>query len=298
MRKIIRVIREGLTGVKRHSAMSFSSASAVTMTLLIIGAFLLVNTNIQKIATGIESTVEIHAKIEQSVEETSIGAIQRKIEAIEGVKAVTYSSKDQELEYFMESYGEQGELFEMYVGENNPMRNAFLVETINGEYIEQVAEQISHLDGIEGVNYGGVGTLTLINSLESFRNTGSIVVIALGFLALLLIVNTINTTIESRENEIFIMRTVGASNGFIRWPFIIEGITIGFLGSIIPILVCGLGYLIIYRKLNGVLFTEMFSLTDPSEFLGTLVLTLLAMGIGVGGLGSFIAVSKKLWWKR
>ncbi len=298
MNRILRVLKEGFLGVKRHSQMSFSSASAVTMTLLIIGAFIILNTNIQHIAASVEQTVEIHAKIEQNVSDVEISALKLQIEHITGVKEVVFSSKDQELSYFIDSYGEQGDLFKMYIGENNPMRNAFLVETNSGEYIEKVASEIETLDGIEKVNYGGVGTLTLLDSLDSFRNAGYIVVAALGLLAVLLIVNTIDTTIEARKDEIFIMRTVGASNGFIRWPFVIEGIVIGFLGSILPVLILSLGYLFLYKRLNGVLFTEMLSLTPPNQFLSSLVLILFGTGIFVGVLGSFIAVSKKLWWKR
>ncbi len=298
MNKILRVFKEGWQGVKRHGAMSFASASAVTMTLLIIGAFFILNANIQKISSGIENSVEIHAKIENSLSEEEITALKTRIEALEGVKEVTFSSKDQELEYFIQSYGEQGELFRMYVGENNPMRNAFLIETDSGEYIQKVAEEVEKMSGIEKVNYGGAGTLTLLQSLHSFRTSGYVVVAGLGILAVLLIVNTIGATIEARADEIFIMRTVGASNGFIRWPFIIEGILIGFFGAVLPVLVLSVFYIYVYRHLGGYLFTEMFEMAVPGSFLGSLAALLFGAGITVGALGSFIAVSRKLWWKR
>lgn len=298
MNRFFRVFREGFLGVKRHGAMSFSSASAVTMTLLIIGAFVLLNANLQHIVTNVEGNVQIHAKVETSVTDSGIQDLQKKIEAIPGVREVVFSSKEQELESFIASYGEQGDLFRMYVGENNPLRNAFLIETNTGDDIEPVAAQIRSLDGIENVNYGGEGTITLVNSMEKIRRISYIVVGALSVIAVLLISNTINTTINARKDEIFIMRTVGASNGFIRWPFIIEGIIIGILGSIIPIgVLCG-GYYYLYQLLGGNLFSSLFSLIDPKDIILYLGLGLLGAGVLVGSVGSFISVSKKLWWKR
>ena len=298
MNRIFRVFREGFLGVKRHGAMSFSSASAVTMTLLIIGAFVLLNANLQHIVTNVEGNVQIHAKIKTSVTDSGIQDLQKKIEAIPGVREVVFSSKEQELETFIASYGEQGDLFRMYVGENNPLRNAFLIETDTGDDIEPVASQVRALDGIENVNYGGEGTITLVNSMEKIRRISYIVVAALSVIAVLLISNTINTTINARKDEIFIMRTVGASNGFIRWPFIIEGVIIGILGSIIPIAVlCG-GYYYLYQLLGGNIFSTLFSLIDPKDIILYLGLGLLGAGVLVGSIGSFISVSKKLWWKR
>ena len=103
MNRIFRVFREGFLGVKRHGAMSFSSASAVTMTLLIIGAFVLLNANLQHIVTNVEGNVQIHAKIETSVTDSGIQDLQKKIEAIPGVREVVFSSKEQELETFIAS---------------------------------------------------------------------------------------------------------------------------------------------------------------------------------------------------
>ncbi len=298
MNRIFRVFREGFLGVKRHGAMSFSSASAVTMTLLIIGAFVILNFNLQHIVENVEGNVQIHAKIESNVDSAGITQLQKQIEAIPGVRDVQFSSKDQELESFIASYGDQGELFRMYVGEKNPLRNAFLIETDTGDDIEPVAAKLRALQGIENVNYGGEGTITLVNSMEKIKRISFLVVAALSVIAVLLISNTINTTINARKEEIFIMRTVGASNGFIRWPFIIEGIIIGILGSILPIgILCG-GYYYLYNLLGGNLFSTLFSLIPPMNFIVYLGGGLLAAGVLVGAIGSFISVSKKLWWKR
>lgn len=296
--KILRAFKEGFQGVKRHRSMSFSSASAVTMTLLIVSVFIILSMNVQQIVTSVEGSVQIHVKIDIGTTTDEIAIIQKEIEAIEGVKTVTFSSKDSELEAFIEAYGEQGDLFKMYVGDKNPLRDAFLIETVNGEYIESVAAQISQIANIEKVNYGGVNTLVLLDSMESIRTGSYIVMGVLALLAILLIANTIDTTINARWEEIFIMRTVGASNGFIRWPYIIEGMVIGILGSLIPIIASVVGYIYLYKLLNGYLFTHLFALVPIYPFTLKLALILLVTGVVVGMIGSFISVTRKLWWRR
>jgi len=296
--KILRAFKEGFQGVGRHRAMSFSSASAVTMTLLIVSVFLILSMNVQQIVNSVEGSVQIHVKIDIGTTSDEIAVMQQEIEAIDGVKTVTFSSKDSELESFIEAYGDQGELFKMYVGDKNPLRDAFLIETVNGDDIESVANQISQIANIEKVNYGGVNTLVLLDSMDSIKTGSYIVMGVLALLAVLLIANTIDTTINARWEEIFIMRTVGASNGFIRWPYIIEGMVIGVLGSLIPIIVSVGGYVYLYKLLGGFLFTHLFTLVPIYPFTLQLALILLVTGVAVGMLGSFISVTRKLRWRR
>ncbi|MEA5026767.1 MAG: permease-like cell division protein FtsX [Erysipelotrichaceae bacterium] len=296
--KIIRVFKEGFQGVGRHRAMSFSSASAVTMTLMIVSVFMILSVNIRQIVDSVEDSVQIHAKINLGTSTEDIDALKAKIEALDGVKSVTFSDKDAELQAFIEAYGEQGELFKMYVGEKNPLRDAFLIETDTGGDIEKVADEVGAMENIEKVNYGGTGTLVLVDSMESIKTGSYVVMGALALLAVLLIANTIDTTINARWEEIFIMRTVGASNGFIRWPYIIEGMVIGLLGSMIPIIISVGGYLYVYQLLGGYLFTHLFSLVPSFPFVLVLSAVLLGSGIAVGMLGSFISVTRKLWWRR
>ncbi|MDD2591338.1 MAG: permease-like cell division protein FtsX [Erysipelotrichaceae bacterium] len=296
--KIARILREGIYGVIRHRAMSLSSSSAVTMTLMIVSVFLILSVNIRLIVDTIESSVQIHAKIEVGTNFEQIRSVREEIENLPGVKSVTFSDKDSELNAFIEAYGDQGDLFKMYVGDKNPLRDAFLIETTSGESIENVATIVAKIDHIEKVNYGGTGTLLLMDSMESIKTGTLIVMGALGLLAILLITNTIDTTINARSDELFIMRTVGASNGFIRWPFIIEGMIIGMIGSLIPIILTVIGYIYLYNMLDGYLFTRIFALVPIVPFVPLLAAILLLLGVVVGMLGSFISVTRKLWWTR
>ncbi len=294
MNRIIRPFKEGFIGLVRHMAMSISSIMAVMVTLFLVSLFLLLTVNLQQITTSVQSKVQIHVQILNEVSLDQIGELKREILEISGVVQVDFSDKDKELDRFIASYGEEGKIFEMYRGEKIPLRNAFIIDVSEGELIDQVSTKIRLLDGIESVNYGGLNALKLIEILNSIRDSGLILVSVLGLLAIFLITNTIKMSIHSRMSEIQIMRTIGATNGFIRSPFLIEGILIGILGSILPIIITIFGYQYIYQSLNGVLLSSIFILRPVFPFVFELSYLIALLGISVGLLGSFISVSRYL----
>jgi cell division transport system permease protein len=294
MNRIIRPIKEGFIGLIRHLAMSVSSIMAVIVTLLFVSLFLILTVNLQQITDSVQAKVQIHVQIENEVDLTGIAELKRTILELPGVVAVDYSNKDEELNHFIESYGEEGKIFEMYRGDKNPLRNAFIIEVSEGNLIDQVSTKIEGMVGIESVNYGGLNALKLIEILNSVRDSGLILVLVLGILAIFLITNTIKMSIHSRMYEIQIMRTIGATNGFIRAPFMVEGVLIGFIGSLIPIGISAFGYNYLYQSLNGVLLTNIFVLRPVFPFVLQLSYLLALLGISVGLVGSFISVSRYL----
>jgi cell division transport system permease protein len=294
MNRIIRPFKEGFIGIIRHLAMSVSSIMAVMVTLFLVSLFLILTVNLQQITDSVQSKVQIHVQILNEVDLVAIGELKREILSISGVVEVDYSNKDDELNHFIESYGEEGKIFEMYRGEKNPLRNAFIIEVSEGNLIDQVSLKVKALDGIESVNYGGLNALKLIEILNSVTDTGLILVLVLGLLAIFLITNTIKMSIHSRMQEIQIMRTIGATNSFIRTPFLIEGILIGFIGSIIPIGLTIFGYKYIFETMNGVLLSDIFVLRPVFPFVFYLSYLLVLLGVSVGLLGSFISVSRYL----
>jgi cell division transport system permease protein len=221
------------------------------------------------------------------------------IKAIPGIDTVTFSSKDEEFQYYIDSFTDEHEkeIFESY-REDNPMHNAYYVKVSDGNNLEAVTSQIAQIEGVFDTNYGGNSSVMLVDALNSVRAGGLVIVIALSLLAIFLIQNTIKVTILARANEIAIMRSVGAKNGFIRAPFVVEGMIIGALGAIIPIFVTIFGYIYLYSKLNGVLISSMFVLISPHPFVLEVSLLLLGVGMLVGLIGSFLSVTKYLRWKR
>ena len=230
------MIKEGFLGVFRHFALAFSSMSSMAVTLVLMSIFMILNQNINQITHQIEQNVSLYVQIMDEVHEDDIEPLQKEISAISGISEVTFSSKHDELEFFIENRGEEGEeLFGGIRGDDNPFLNTFIINLRTGSDIKKVAEQISENEEIYSVSYGGEATQTLLDVMENIRNVGFIFVVVLGGVAVFLIANTIGATINSRNEEISIMRTVGATNWYIRWPFVIEGIVIGIIGSLIPI---------------------------------------------------------------
>lgn len=301
MSRIARHIQDGFTGVFRHFALSFSSISSVTVTLVLMSIFLFLNVNLESITKNVEDSVQIHVQIDRSfVEEDNLKELEEKLNKINHVNQVEFSSREDELEYFIElDQSEESELlYGPYRGDNNPFMDAFLITIDDGEYIREVTASIKEIEGVFHASSGGDGTQKLMSTLEQVRNAGFVTVIALGIVAVFLIANTVRVTIQSRENEISIMRTVGASNWYIRWPFIIEGMIIGLLGSIIPVLLSIFAYKYILTGTGGIIWSSMFRLVpaDPLVYQISAILTLI--GMTVGALGSLFTVGRLLRWTR
>lgn len=295
---ITRHVKEGFIGVLRHSAMSVSAATAVMITLVLMSLFLLLTLNLSQITKNVEESVQIHVKIVEGTTMETIDAMKAEIALIPGVKLVTFSDKNAELDRFIAAFGEDGKIFEMYRGEDNPLRDAYLVDVVKNAPLDIIAAKIKLLDAIEGVNYGGDNTLRLVSLMESIQNGGLILVSILWLLAIFLISNTIKITIYSRSEEIHIMRTLGATNHFIRFPFLIEGILIGLMGSILPILLTIFGYQYLYNALGGVLVSNLFILRPIYPMVFQVSGILAGLAVLVGLTGSFISVTRHLRWNR
>lgn len=292
-RRLSRHIRDGFVGVIRHFGMAVSSASAITITLLLVGVFTALALNVANLTKEIESNISLVALIDYDVtDKTTINTMKKQIESINGVEKVIYRTKDEEFDFYNEQYPEMIEFSELY-REDNPFHDTFIVYMNENSTLDIVKTNVSRINGISSVEDGGSNTYTLISILESVRTAGLGLILALIALAVYLIYNTIKITIGSRKDEISIMRNVGAKNSYIRAPFLIEGIIIGILGSIIPIAAVIYGYYYLYTMTNGVL-AGVLTLIGLYPFCLYLGLFLLGIGIVVGFIGSYISVCKYL----
>lgn len=277
----------------RNGVMSMSSIFAVSITLLLIGIIGLVAVNVEEMTYSIENSLTIYAQVERNLNDKQAQQIKPQIEKVDGVKKVTFSTKSQELDKLIEIQDKDGKkLFEGY-RKDNPLGSAFIIEVQDTKKIQDVAEKIEIIDNIHSVNTGGANTYSLVNTLETVRNAGSVFVVALTIIALFMISNTIKLTITARQTEISIMRMVGASNWFIRLPYMLEGLFIGLLGAIIPVLIIYFGYSALYTETIGS-FSALLSLKEPLPFLINYSGILVALGCGVGLVGSFVSVRKFL----
>ena len=277
----------------RNGVMSVSSIFAVTITLLLIAVIGVIAINIQDMTYSIEDSLTIYVQMDREISDKEAQQILPEIEKIDGVKKATFSSKENELDKLIEMQDEDGKkLFESY-RENNPLGAAYVVEVDDAKEIDTVADQISGLEHVNQATSGGDSTNSLVNSLETVRNGGAIFVVGLTIIALFMIANTIKITITSRQTEISIMRMVGASNWYIRLPYMLEGVFIGLLGSIVPILVMYFGYNWIYSGAVDFL-PALLSMREPFPFIWHCSGIMVALGCGVGLIGSFVSVRKFL----
>lgn len=296
-RKIGRAFKEAFWGITHHVAMVISTANAVMITLVLVSVLSLLIANISQITYDVEDDIQLYVKIENEVLDEDIQSIQNKISRIAGVEEIEYSDADNELDRFIAAYGEAGKIYEIY-RQDNPLSRVFIIKVANGYSLAELSTQISTVEGIQSVDFGGATVEDFVKLLNGIREVGTIFVIALALLAIFLIYNTIKITINSRKEEIGIMRLVGATNSYIRSPLVLEGMFIGVLGSIIPILLTIFGYNYIYTSLNGQLVSGILKLIDVFPFTLWVSLLVLVAGVTVGVIGSYISATIYLRYKR
>lgn len=294
IRTIGRHMKESFKSIARNGWMTFASVSAVTVTLLLVGVFYVILMNLNEVATSIEEDVQIKVLIDTTADEETQKALQTNIKAIKEVGSIQYSSKEDELTELASSFGEEGSIIVDSLGESNPLNDALIVKTKNPHDTTLVAEKIEKMDFVYQVNYGKNQVEKLFNILKIGRNVGVILIVGLLFTAIFLISNTIKITIIARSKEIEIMRLVGATNGFIRWPFFLEGVWLGVLGSIVPIAIIITLYKNIYDVVAEKLHGSFIHILDLNPFAYQVSGILLLMGCLIGVWGSLMSVRKFL----
>ena len=294
--RFARHVKEGFIGVARHLGMAVSSASAVTITLVLISVFLVLTWNLQTVTNSIESSINIVVSIDYEASGNK-AIIEKEILKVPGVVSTEYRSREEEFNFYAQMQGEEEKAFYEQYRSSNPFHDVFLVTVEDGLKIEDITKSLEGINGVYGVYDGGTNTYTLMTVFSNVRIFGTALVVALCLLATYLVYNTIKITIASRKDEIWIMRNVGAKNGYIRAPFLVEGVIIGGLGSIIPIVLSIVLYYLIYQNLGGTLFGA-FAIVAPFPFILYISLILFLIGIGVGFIGSYISVCKYLKLRR
>ncbi len=288
-----RHFRESFKSLGRNGWMTFASISAVTVTLLLVGVFLVIMLNIQHITKQIERDVEIRVHVDLSATDADKDALRAKLEALSGVEKVAYSSKDEELQKLIESFGEDGQSFRLFE-QDNPLSDVFIVKAKNPLDTEKIAKQIETLLSVSKVKYGKGQIEKLFAATTTIRNVGLALIVGLLFTAMFLISNTIKITIFARRREIEIMRLVGATNGFIRWPFFLEGLWLGVLGSIVPIAIVLSAYSYIFDLLYPRLKDTFFQLLPFYPFAWQVAAVLVLLGACIGIWGSMMSVRRFL----
>jgi len=294
LRIIGRNIRDAFKGVFRNFSLSLASISCIAITLIVVAVTIVLSYNVENFTKLVEKDVTIVAFLDNDLTEEQIEDVKDEISTVNNVQKYEFISKKDITKDMMESSDVFQSIMENWSDEENPIQNTFQIKVVNINKIDKTAKTIKKINGVTLVKYGEGMVDQLVSVFDIVHKVCLIAVIALILVTAFLISNTIKITIASREKEISIMRLIGASNLNIRIPFIIEGLLLGALGSIIPILITIYGYSAIYHRFGGQLFSPFIKLITPIPFVYTTSLILLGIGVLVGMFGSWRAVRKHL----
>lgn len=294
VRILIRNIRDGLKNVVRNFSLSLASISCITVTLLIVAVAITGSYNVENFTNVIRDdfTIVVYMNNESNTETED--KIKDEVNKLSNIESITFNSKVD----IANEMKEESEIFNTIISSwsdsENPLYDTYLVKVKNSEKISKTASKIEKLEGVEMVRYGEGMIESLLSIFKIIEKILIVVVISLVLVTAFLIINTIKITIFSRQEEIEIKRLVGASNFSIKQPFVIEGLFIGILGSVIPMLVTIYGYSVLYEKTGGILFSKFIQLVEPFPFTFIVSGILLLIGMIVGMIGSSKAVRKYL----
>ena len=284
-------IRETFSSIRRNGLMGFASMSTVALSLLILGLFLILVMNLNHMASTLESQVQVTVYLEDSVTNTNIHRMAQEIGNMEGVTKVTLVDKKQALERFKQRLGEQQGLLTS-LENTNPLPNSFEIQVDKPERIKTLAPKINKLSGVENARFGQEVIEQLFALTKMLRIGGLVLIAFLAMAAIFIIANTIRLTVFARRKEVSIMKYVGATDWFIRWPFLLEGMVLGLAGAFIAVLLLAEAYTTLLNQAQSTL--AFLPLIPRQPFLLYVSGVLLISGMAIGALGSAISLRKFL----
>lgn len=283
-------IVEAFRSFRRSALISMVTIATIIVSLTIFGLFLLMIVNMGNIVGTVSSRLDLAAYTSKDLSLADAGAIQIKISKMPGVEKVEYISKNEAWRKFKEDFGEKLSLEEAVAG--NPLPHTFAIQVRTPELLPAVAREVSNLEVIEEVRYSGKLIDQMKSLISAVRLGGIALIILLSLATLLIVVNTIRLTVLARETDIYIMKLVGATNTFVKWPFIIEGIILGVIGGITSLLILKFSYEAVAARLTQAL--PFLPVVTDQSLLMVIYAAMLLGGIGLGMLGGYISVSRVL----
>lgn len=286
-------IKEAFLGYLRSGIMSIVSVATITISLVVFGIFLLILFNVNSLIDGLSNKLEIVLYI-NNVSQNEKNVLQERITEVEGVKEVYFIPKEKAWDSFQQNF--QGKVSMEGILQHNPLPDSFVVQVEDIKQIPETAAKFAKFPEINDIRYGGELADRISKFVNSIKILGFSIIGLLGFATLLIVVNTIRLTILARENEIKIMKLVGATDQFIKWPFILEGIFIGITGSLISTIFLMFLYNITTPYLQQALPFLPFVFSQKKIFL--VYLNVIISGISLGFFGAYLSVGKSLKAKK
>lgn len=293
MSKFLYSLKQGIKGVFHNKTMSFISIISVTASLMILGIVLTIVLNINQFIKVTKDEInEVRVSVESNIEDDARIELKSNISKLKGVKSVEYRTKETSFKDLKKSWGEDAYLLE---GVNNPLDDYYVVTIDSPNNIKNISNKILKLDGANDVKYAQDVMKNFLSISDTVTKFGTVFIVLLLLICLVIISNTIKSRVYSKKEEIQIIKYVGASNGFVIAPFIVEGFIIGIIGSVLAISSCIGMYGYIIEKITTIISSVMGNIVLPlASVYMYLIAVLLVTGISVGILGSVVSVKRHL----
>jgi len=282
--------REALQSMGRNRLLSVATISTVAICILILGMAVLATLNASHLITRLESDLEIMSYLNKDLTEEQISKVKEELEAIPGVDTVRFVSREEALQYLQNSFGQDRYNLRETMGKN-PLPDGYEIKAVNPRDVPVIAQQVEQVAGIERVNYGKEMVNNLFIATKWVRMLSLVFIVLLSLGAIFLIATTIRLAIFSRRKEVYLMKLIGSTDWFVRWPFFIEGILLGTLGSLIAIIFLAVGYETLIGTIQSVPFMPVLS---NRTLLLEVYAGLVMIGAFLGVLGTYISLNRFL----
>ncbi|WP_196592787.1 permease-like cell division protein FtsX [Pectinatus sottacetonis] len=284
-------IKEVAISLKRNNWMSLASIGTVTISLFILGMFIMVVANLDRMASTLESQVQISIYLKDNITKQQQSTIEDELKGIPGIDSIKYVSKEDAMKRFKSRLGDQKYLLNA-LDNTNPLPNAFEVTVKSPDMVKTISQKVTKFKGIDSAVYAQDVVEHLFELTKLIRFIGIAVIIFLAGATIFIISNTIRLTVFARRKEIAIMKYVGATDWFIRWPFLLEGVVLGFIGGDIAALLLHISYSVLTHKIYDMM--AFFPLISIYPFITYITLLIIFSGIIIGALGSTISIKRFL----
>jgi len=291
-------IGQGISNLKRNVSLSCASIVSISSALFVLGIILAIVFNLNHIVSNIESKMEVTLFLESDTTHATITGMEEIISDWNGVSNVDFVSRHEALAEWKKELGDQGSLLEGYTEENNPLPDSFLIRADKPEYVDEIAKSAQNLVSVEKVSYSKPVVEFIERAANFLRLAGMTLVLMLLVISVFIISNTIRVTVFSRKKEIGIMKYIGATDSFIRWPFIVEGLMLGLTGAFLSTVIVSGVYYAVYYYTDRIALSgqniEFLNLLGLTEVVYPLFLIFLSIGSTIGISASFLALKKHL----
>ena len=288
------LIGEGFSNVFKNKKSTIASIIIMCATMIIFGLFLIIGENVNHFVDNLKLQQGFQVFMKENATQEEMDQLKEDIRALDGISTIEFVSKEQGLNTMKEKLKDEKGVLDGFNVQK--IKASYIVKVTDLERSKTIQDEVEKIDNVVKITNSNETAMKLISIAKIIRIATGVILLLLIIISTFIISNTIKLTVHSRRKEISIMKYVGATNSFIRWPFIVEGIVIGIISSMISILIVGGTYNIITTKMAASDFVRVMgmNLVGLNEMLVSIIAVYLILGIGIGTVGSVVSMRKYL----